>query len=126
MSFTLEECQDLYNRLKHLQIPDLRIDVEIADCLGIAWSYGENGMFEGYKIMPDRIKFTSLLHAAVRLLPKDCDWIIGNVNGQIGGTPYCCVGDTEQHYGETVAISICMGALHFHMQGLTEDRTNNA
>lgn len=56
-------------------------------------------------------QFTSSADAALTLVPKDYDWIVGNVNGQLGGTPYACVGSTEQHFGATPIIALCVAAL---------------
>ncbi len=50
------------------------------------------------------------LDAALTLVPPHHDWVVGNVNGHMGGTPYATVGDITA-YGETPIISLCLAAL---------------
>lgn len=54
--------------------------------------------------------YTTSLDAALTLVPCEWDWIIGSINGQIGGTPYATVGDITA-FGETPTTSLCLAAL---------------
>ena len=56
--------------------------------------------------------YTSSFDAAFALVPEDVDWIVGNVNGHMGGTPYAQVGDIVV-YTETPILSLCAAALRF-------------
>ena len=55
--------------------------------------------------------YSTSIDAALTLLPDGYDWIIGNVNGHYGGTPYACVGSTEQHYAATPALALVAAIL---------------
>jgi hypothetical protein len=57
------------------------------------------------------LRYTTSLDAAVTLIPEGYDWIVADVNGHVGGTPYACVGDETQHFGETPALAFCIAAL---------------
>lgn len=60
---------------------------------------------------PECPPYTSSLDAAMTLVPEGCDWIIGNVNGHMGGTPYACVGSEKEHFGETPVLSLVLACL---------------
>lgn len=55
--------------------------------------------------------YTASIDAALTLLPDGYDWIIGDVNGQYGGTPYACVGDTTQHFAATTVLALTAACL---------------
>lgn len=55
--------------------------------------------------------YTSSVDAALTLVLPDADWIIGNVNGHVGGTPYACVGSLKEHFGATPVLALCIAAL---------------
>jgi hypothetical protein len=70
------------------------LDQEIADAVGA-------------EILP----YTTSLDAALSLVDLDqYDYVVGSVNGQVGGTPYAQVG---QHtcYSGTVPLALCAAAL---------------
>jgi hypothetical protein len=54
---------------------------------------------------------TASLDDALTLLPEGYDWIIGNVNGMYGGTPYACAGSTEQHFAATPVLALLSAIL---------------
>lgn len=56
-------------------------------------------------------EFTYSLDAALKLVPDDHDWIVASVNGQVGGTPYACVGNEKSHYADTPVLSLVLAAL---------------
>ena len=88
-------------QLKALTAPSQEVD-ELIEELGLA---------------PDNAakapNYTSSIDAALTLLPEGSDYIIGYVNGHIGGTPYAQVGDVTV-YAETPCISLCIAALTLH------------
>lgn len=55
--------------------------------------------------------YTASLDAALTLAPADHDWVVGNVNGHVGGTPYACVGSRDQHFAATPALALCAASL---------------
>jgi hypothetical protein len=58
--------------------------------------------------------YTSSLDAAMKLVPDSYDWIVGDVNGAWGGTPYACVGSKEEHFAATAILALCAAALRAH------------
>lgn len=66
-------------------------------------------------------RYSTSIDAALMLLPDDYDWIIGNVNGQYGGTPYACVGSTEQHYAATPCLALLAAILRARQTEPTND-----
>lgn len=56
-------------------------------------------------------RYTSSFDAALLLVPEGYDWIVGDVNGYVGGTPYACVGSEKAYYGCTAVLSLCLAAL---------------
>jgi hypothetical protein len=55
--------------------------------------------------------YTSSFDAAISLVPAAHDWIVASVNGQVGGTPYACVGSAKEHFAETPVLSLVLAAL---------------
>ena len=55
--------------------------------------------------------YTSSLDAALSLVPEGYDWIVANVNGHHGGTPYACVGSDQSHHAATPVLSLVLAAL---------------
>jgi hypothetical protein len=55
--------------------------------------------------------YTESFDAAMTLVPEVYDWIVASVNGQIGGTPYACVGDEKAHFAETPVLSLVLACL---------------
>ncbi len=54
-------------------------------------------------------KYTESVDEILALITiREYDWVAGNVNGQVGGTPYACVGSLREHYGCTAAASLCL------------------
>lgn len=117
---------DLIDRLKRADGPDRELDCEIAiTVLGgeIVWKtanytmepyparkYASHDHVGGFGMAPVE-RYTESLDAALQLIPADHDWIVADVNGCVGGTPYACVGDLEERFGETAVLSLCIAAL---------------
>ena len=109
---------DLIERLEKATGPDRNLDADIASSVG--WSPGP-----GYTRKSDdswRLGnwinsvqwaplYTASIDAALTLVPEGHDWIVADVNGHVGGTPYACVGSTKEHFGETAVLSLCIAAL---------------
>lgn len=56
--------------------------------------------------------FTTSLDAAVLMLvPENHDWIIANVNGHMGGTPFACVGSEERSFANDPILAFNIAAL---------------
>ena len=123
---------DLIERLKAATKGSRELDAEICVHLLGGGAYAAESPFNGewcvYKgedsagrprlaenkkgDVPDtRLSYTTSLDAALTLVPEGYDWIVADVNGHVGGTPYACVGDEKQHFGETPCLSLCIAAL---------------
>ena len=57
------------------------------------------------------LHYTTSIDAALSLVPEGHDWIVADVNGHVGGTPYACVGSKKPHFAETPALALCIAAL---------------
>lgn len=63
-------------------------------------------------------------NATIAFFEQDgCDWIVGSVNGHVGGTPWACVGVREDQasYGATPLISLWLS--YFRLK-LGDERKN--
>lgn len=92
---------DLVESVRAAEVADRDLDWRI---------HCRNGLY-GVGAYGSHPKYTASLDAALTLVPPEHDWIVAAVNGQVGGTPYACVGSTEAHYGETPVLSLCLAAL---------------
>jgi len=59
---------------------------------------------------PEAPPYTTSLDAARSLVPPMHDWVVGDVNGHVGGTPYAQVGPYTR-YGATPILSFVAAAL---------------
>lgn len=102
---------DLIDRLEKAAGPDRELDRAIAAAI-IQWPTGIDGdAVMGMQDAEHLTPYTSSIDAALTLVPEGHDWVVGDVNGQVGGTPYACVGSTKKHFGETAVLSLCIAAL---------------
>lgn len=120
---------ELANRVQKLKGPDTEVDALIW-CAVFAPkdAYVEQSKFNGAwciylpSVEPGRSRLwearnsrvqpvTSSFDAALLLVPEEHDWIVGSVNGQVGGTPYACVGSEQSHYGATPVLSLVLAAV---------------
>jgi hypothetical protein len=95
------DLTDLIEMVKVAEQPSRALDWAI-HCRNGLWGVGSYGSHPAY---------TASLDAALSLVPKDHDWIVANVNGGMGGTPYACVGSTKEHFGGTAILSLCLASL---------------
>lgn len=96
---------DLIARLERATEGSRELDFEIAEYLDkIGVKYATT--IEGHT--PE---WTQSLDAALSLVPEGHDWIVADVNGHVGGTPYACVGSKKPHFAETPALALCVAAL---------------
>lgn len=121
-----EQLEALALRCKQATGPDRRLDAEI-DCLvrftdlrpaelddhkkyqrGVPPGAGDIWCPTGFLMAAS---YTASLDAALTLVPADHDWVVGNVNGHVGGTPYACVGSRDQHFAATPALALCAASL---------------
>lgn len=93
---------DIAADVRSLQSPNRGLDAEIHFHL-------KEGVGVGYSA--DSPKYTASLDAAMSVVPADYDWIVASVNGQVGGTPYACVGSTKEHFAETPVLSLLLAAI---------------
>ena len=112
----------LITRLEAATGPNRDLDAWIAICAGIAPPVAfrpcvslDPGTFGigAYEIWVAPT-YTASLDAALTLVPEDYDWIIGRTNG--GLTIHACCGGTEEHFGDTPAIALCIAALKARSQ----------
>ena len=74
--------------------------------------------------------WTQSIDAALTLVPKGYDWIISNVNGHFGGTPYACVEDemkisglhTTRHFANTPVLALCIASLRARGECVRDER----
>jgi hypothetical protein len=107
----------LIDRMQKAEAPDRDLDAEVYRvCVGEVWSGPLSGHWtsDGKAPIPH---YTASIDDALTLVPDEHDWIIASVNGQVGGTPYACVGSEQAHYGATPALSLCLAALKARANG---------
>lgn len=96
----------LIERLEKASGPDYGLSQDIGRAIGARQRYEHPGSEN-----PSWPNYTGSFDAALTLVPNGQDWIVASVNGQVGGTPYACVGSEKMHFGETPILSLCMAAL---------------
>lgn len=115
---------ELIERIVKLDGPDRQLDGliyrvvhDVAD-----WRRGPTvlGHIEGlHGEIIDVPHYTSSFDAAVKLVPDGHDWIVASVNGQVGGTPYACVGSTKEHFSGTPVTSLVLASLRARASALS-------
>lgn len=123
------KIEELIEKVSAATGPDRQLDVEIAIATCVVDSSinprlvremrqdeDDHGWvlyeYDGENFTDCAKSFSSSFDAALSLVPENNDWIVGSVNGQIGGTPYACVGSEKAHYAETPVLSLVLAALH--------------
>jgi hypothetical protein len=93
------EKRDIRERLQKAEEPSDSLDIAIADALA---------ELEGGVAKRARNWSRDFNLAISHIESKGYDWIMGNVNGHFGGTPYGCVGVREDKasYSGTVLLSL--------------------
>lgn len=97
----IERVESAHEDTQHIIIYDALV---FAHCEG--WITDNN-----YDIAQQMKRSGAFHDAALKLLPPKYDWIVGDVNGHYGGTPYACVGDTTQHFAATSALALAAACL---------------
>jgi hypothetical protein len=54
-------------------------------------------------------------HTITFMESQDLDWIIANVNGHLGGTPYAQVGNVKDSYAATPMLSLWLAYFRFKL-----------
>ncbi len=95
---------DIRVLLQKADTPSRELDIEIANFLGI------NNV--------DPPVFTTNYNLAISIIEaNECDWIMGNVNGQVGGTPFARVActDDKSSYSGTPLLSLWLSYARFKL-----------
>lgn len=107
----MDNIDVLIERLQAATTPDRDLDIAIAEVAFDIDKGTDEVKFYGVERVP---QYTHSVDDALTLVPEEHDWVVASVNGQVGGTPYACVGSDESHYGETPVLSLCIAALRAH------------
>lgn len=123
--------KDLIERLEKAAGPDRELDFDLhlarglnasksrrRDGQGSWWvydAYDEGGY--GLQSLPS---YTASIDAALMLVPAEHDWVVSNVNGHVGGTPYACCGSDKAHFAATPVLSLCLAAMRARAQLISQ------
>lgn len=101
--------EDIRKLLRDAEGPSNDLDAAIVDALGLPrhlWS-------------PSRDYTISIKY----IEEQGCDWIMANVNGQVGGTPHACVGVPEDQasFAATPLLSLWLSYFRFQLGNEREE-----
>lgn len=101
---------DLIARLGEATGPDRELDARLHEiCIGAVWRMPLSGpwLSDGTAAVP---AYTESIDAAMQLVPKGYDWIIGRTND--GMTIHACCGSTSEYFADTPPLALCIAALN--------------
>jgi hypothetical protein len=122
----VSKIEEVAARVQKQEGPSRGLDIAIAQAVWpqlsryAPYCVGDEPIFweEPFRKQPCP-EFTSSLDAALRLVPDGHDWIVASVNGQVGGTPYACVGGDRDHYADTPVLSLVLACLRARLAAPT-------
>ena len=98
---------DIRELLQKCEAPSRELDELIAEALG-NFEPGEMAQVHRYS--------TDYTSAIGYIENKGCDWIMANVNGNMGGTPFACVGVTEDKASFSATPLLSLWLSYFRLQ----------